>query len=76
MFFFSDILVPHLTRTVPLLRLVEQAVYAALDSTPIGVDELAGLTGLSVQELASTLTVLELKQMVCKLAGSGFVRKR
>ena len=54
----------------------EQAVYGALDSTPRGMDELTESTGLSVQELSSTLTVLELKQMVCKLAGGRFVRKR
>jgi DNA processing protein len=54
----------------------EQAVYAVLDSSPKELDEIAGATGLSAQELSSTLTVLELKQMVCKLVGGRFVRKR
>ena len=53
----------------------EKQVYAVLDSTPRGIDEVVALTGLGVQEVTSTLTVLELKQLVCKLVGSRYVRK-
>ncbi len=54
----------------------EKRIYSLLDSTPKGIDEVVNLSGLSIQEVSSTLMVLELKRMVCKLAGNRFVRKR
>mgnify|MGYP000754714483 CR=1 FL=1 len=53
----------------------EQKVYSLLSSTPKGVDELVTASGLDVSEVSSTLTVLELKQLACKLVGNRFVRK-
>lgn len=52
----------------------EKQVYSRLEGSPCTVDELAEETGLSVSELSSTLTVLEMRRLVKRLPGQRFAR--
>lgn len=52
----------------------EKQIYAALDSTPRMLDDLVEQTGLSVSELSSALTILEMRKLVRRLPGQHFAR--
>lgn len=53
----------------------EKLIYAQLDSHPRTLDELVEGTGLSIPELNSALTVLEMRKLVKRLPGQCFARR-
>ena len=52
----------------------EKQIYNELDGSPRSVDDLADATGLSVSELNSALTLLEMRKLVKRLPGQCFAR--
>jgi DNA processing protein len=52
----------------------EKQVYAQLDGAPKLLDGLMDATGLSVSELNSTLTILEMRRLVTRLPGQRFAK--
>jgi DNA processing protein len=52
----------------------ERHLLGHLSDQPTGVDELIGRTGLTASQVMATLSVLELKRLVRRLAGHRFVR--
>lgn len=52
----------------------ERSLLGCLDDSPSGVDVLIARTGLTASQVMATLSVLELKRMVKRLAGHQFVR--
>ena len=60
----------------PISGLSETAsrLYAALSNLPIGFDQLIGSLAVSVSELSSAITILELKGLLTSLAGDRYVR--
>ena len=52
----------------------EQAVYGTLDGAPRTIDEMVEETGLTVPQLNSILTILEMRKLVTRLAGQRFAR--
>jgi DNA processing protein len=55
---------------------VEAVLLAQLSAEPVHVDDLGQATGLSAPEIASTLTMLELKGMVRQVEGMNYVIAR
>ncbi len=53
---------------------VERSLLGRLDDTPVGVDDLIAVTGLTAAQVMATLSVLEMKRMVRRQAGHRFVR--
>lgn len=54
----------------------EEALFHYLSSEPVHVDALSRATGLSSQEVSSTLTLLELKGIVRQVGGMNYVMVR
>ncbi|MBI2194308.1 MAG: DNA-protecting protein DprA [Planctomycetes bacterium] len=57
-----------------MLNARERQVYNRIGSEPVPIDEIIVLTGLPAPVVASTLTILEIKQAVKQLAGKRYVR--
>jgi DNA processing protein len=55
---------------------VEARLYAALGGQPVHVDELGNLTGLPIEKVSATLTLMELKGMVRQVGGMHYVSIR
>lgn len=53
---------------------LERSILGKLDDRPVGVDELIGGTGLTASQVLATLSVLEMRRLVKRLAGHQFVR--
>jgi DNA processing protein len=54
----------------------EAALFEHLSAEPVHVDALCRATGLSSQEVSSTLTLLELKGIVRQVGGMNYVMVR
>jgi DNA processing protein len=52
----------------------EKAVLAAIDDEPINIDNLIAACGLPVQNVLSTLSVLEMRRLVRRLGGNRVMR--
>lgn len=54
----------------------EELVYSKIDSEPVSADEIVRTSGLSIQEINSTLTMLELKKLIQKNGMQRYTRDR
>lgn len=54
----------------------EKKLLDALTQEPVHVDELCGLTGLSINDVSATLTLMELKGFVSHVGGMNYVAMR
>ncbi len=61
--------------TPPELPLLEANVYAALESTPRHVDQIAAQLSMSIPKFSRTLMQLELKRLVKRLPGNQYERR-
>jgi DNA processing protein len=52
----------------------EKAVLAAIDDEPINIDDVISATGFPVQNVLSTLSVLEMRRLVRRLGGNRVIR--
>src|SRR4029079_18814984 len=52
----------------------EKAVLAAIDDEPILIDNVAAASGLPVQNVLSTLSVLEMRRLIRRLGGHRVMR--
>jgi len=57
-----------------VLNEVEQKVLAAVDTESTPVDDVVAATGLSVPQVLSTISVLEMRRLVRRLSGTSVVR--
>jgi DNA processing protein len=57
------------------LNAVEQRVLQAIDTTGTSIDQLVGRSGLPVQRVLATVSVLETRHLVCRVSGD-CVRRR
>ena len=53
---------------------LERSLLGHLDDQPTGVDDLIGRTGMTAGQVLATLSVLEVKRLVKRVAGHRFVR--
>lgn len=53
----------------------EKIVYNCIENVPISIDEIISNTNLSIQKIQYTLTMLEIKGCIKKLAGQKYVRE-
>ncbi|MFA5954332.1 MAG: DNA-processing protein DprA [Patescibacteria group bacterium] len=65
---------PQPTRTINTLSTSEQTVLAALTKQPLHIDELCNRTALTLTELLSTMSMLEMKDFVRDIGGKNFIR--
>jgi len=56
------------------LNATERAIYDMLEATPRDIDEITRSSGLSAANVASTLMVLELRQLAVSMPGKRYVR--
>ncbi len=74
-FNFTPTTSPKLHKKLPPLNPNEEKVYSTLsNTTPIHIDDLALKTELSITELLTSLTQLELKNLIQQLSGKMFIR--
>jgi len=67
---------PPVTRLqAMMLNERERAVYEALEASPSDIDEITGRTGLSPANVASVLTMLEMRRLARRLPGGRYVRR-
>lgn len=55
---------------------VEAKIIGVLSADPIHIDEIGSLTGLSIEEVSATLTLMELKGMVRQVGGMSYIAAR
>ncbi len=58
------------------LNPIEKRILTHLTHEPVHVDELSSLSGLPINEVSATLTILELKGMVAQVGGMNYVAAR
>lgn len=66
----------QLTRKLNPTSAVEQNLLNCLSQEPLHVDELCSLSGLPINEVSATLTMMELKGMVTQVGGMHYVAAR
>jgi DNA processing protein len=52
----------------------EQAVLGAVDDEPTSIDDIAAASGLPVQNVLSTVSVLEMKRLIRRVSGNRVIR--
>jgi DNA processing protein len=52
----------------------EQAVLGAVDDEPTSIDDIAAVSGLPVQNVLSTVSVLEMKRLIRRVSGNRVIR--
>jgi DNA processing protein len=66
----------QLTRKLNPASAVEKNLLNCLSQDPMHVDELCGLSGLPINQVSATLTMMELKGMVTQVGGMNYVASR
>lgn len=66
----------QLTRKLNPTNAVEKNLLSCLSQDPMHVDELSSLSGLPINEVSATLTMMELKGMVTQVGGMHYVAAR
>ncbi|MBA3072108.1 MAG: DNA-protecting protein DprA [Anaerolineae bacterium] len=66
----------QLTRKLNPASAVEKNLLNCLSQDPMHVDELCGLSGLPINQVSATLTMMELKGMVTQVGGMNYVAAR
>jgi DNA processing protein len=66
----------HEARTVLPTEPLEACILQVLSSQPLHVDEIGALSGLSIEKVSATLTLMELKGMVRQVGGMNYVAVR
>ncbi len=66
----------HEARTVLPAEPLEACILQVLSSQPLHVDEIGEQTGLSIEKVSATLTLMELKGMVRQVGGMNYVAVR
>jgi DNA processing protein len=57
-----------------ILNEIEQQVLAAIDGSPISMDEVAAASGLPIHRVLSTVSVLEMRRLVRRVSGTQVAR--
>ena len=63
-------------RRISPLNHVEQNLLNHLSTDPVHIDELSGRTGLPINDVSATLTLMELKGLVAQVGGMNYVAMR
>ncbi len=63
-------------RRISPLNPVEQNLLNHLSTDPVHIDELSGRTGLPINDVSATLTLMELKGLVAQVGGMNYVAMR
>ncbi len=66
----------QLTRKLNPTNALEKNLLSCLSQDPMHVDELSSLSGLPINEVSATLTMMELKGMVTQVGGMHYVAAR
>jgi DNA processing protein len=66
----------HEARTVLPAEPLEACILQVLSSQPLHVDEIGAQSGLSIDKVSATLTLMELKGMVRQVGGMNYVAVR
>lgn len=67
--------IPTKHTPLPALSTTEQAIYAAIHTTPASIDEIILTTQLSNTAVMSTISLLEMKGIIVHMGGSVYAKK-
>ena len=65
---------PKKQLTLPMLTPMEEKIYHCLEIEEKGIDELSGLTNISLEDLLMSLTTMELKGIIKQVDGDRYKR--